>query len=68
MGTAVTMEVPKTIKLPPLEELWKWPRAVNPHLPEIGQECLDWSASFGVWPTEKQKLKHEGGNLSKSTP
>lgn len=60
MGSVVTMHVPRALRLPPLETLWKWPRTVNPHMEEIGQECLDWCASLGVWPPEKQRAIHEG--------
>ncbi|KAK3986106.1 isoprenoid synthase domain-containing protein [Cladorrhinum sp. PSN332] len=52
------------ITLPRLEELWKWPRLVNPHLAEIEQECLEWSASFGAFDAEMQRLVHEKGKLN----
>jgi len=52
------------ITLPLLEDLWKWPRLVNPHLPEIERECLEWSASFGAFDAETQRLVHEKGKLS----
>ncbi|KAK4225934.1 isoprenoid synthase domain-containing protein [Podospora fimiseda] len=52
------------IRLPHLEDLWKWPRLVNPHLAEINQECLEWSASFGAFDAEMQRLVHEKGKLN----
>lgn len=60
-----TMIVPK-IRLPDLEAVWRWPRLVNPHMPEIEQKCLEWSASFGAFDAETQKLVHDKGKLSKT--
>lgn len=54
------------IKLPPLEELWKWPRVVSPYLHEVDKECLEWSASFGAFDLETQRLVHGKGKLSLS--
>lgn len=54
------------IRLPPLEVRWRWPRHVNPYLDDIEQECLEWSASFGAFDPETQKLIHEHGKLSMS--
>lgn len=56
---------PRNIRLPHLEALWKWPRLVNPYLPEIEQDCLEWSASFGAFDPKMQTLVHEKGKLSK---
>jgi hypothetical protein len=53
------------IRLPELESLWPWPRMVNPYLAEIEPECLEWSASFGAFDAEAQKLIHDKGKLSK---
>lgn len=55
------------IRLPHLEALWKWPRVVNPHLLEIEQDCLAWSASFGAFDPKTQRLVHEKGKLSNSS-
>uniref|UniRef100_A0AAU7YP30 Terpene synthase n=1 Tax=Cladorrhinum flexuosum TaxID=711349 RepID=A0AAU7YP30_9PEZI len=63
----VTVADTTEIKLPHLEDLWKWPRLVNAHLPEIERECLEWSASFGAFDAETQRLVHEKGKLSKSS-
>lgn len=52
------------IKLPDLEGAWRWPRTVSPHLPEIEQDCLHWSASFVAFDYETQCLVHEKGKLS----
>jgi hypothetical protein len=52
------------IKLPPLEAYWRWPRYVNPHLDDVEQECLEWSASFGAFDPDTQKLIHDHGKLS----
>ena len=52
------------IKLPPLEAYWRWPRYVSPHLDDVEQECLEWSASFGAFDPDTQKLIHDHGKLS----
>ncbi|KAK5658142.1 hypothetical protein OQA88_2115 [Cercophora sp. LCS_1] len=52
------------IKLPLLEDLWKWPRLVSPHLADVEAECLEWSASFGAFDPETQRLVHEKGKLN----
>lgn len=52
------------IRLPELEALWKWPRQVSPHLSEVEEECLEWSASFNAFDAETQKLVHDKGKLS----
>ncbi|KAK8008235.1 terpenoid synthase [Apiospora marii] len=51
------------IRLPELEAFWKWPRQVNPHLAEVEEECLEWSASFNAFDAETQKLVHDKGKL-----
>ncbi|KAK8071749.1 terpenoid synthase [Apiospora saccharicola] len=51
------------IRLPELEALWKWPRQVNPHLSEVEEECLEWSASFNAFDAETQKRVHDKGKL-----
>lgn len=55
-----------TITLPELESMWRWPRLVSPSLDDLGQECLDWSASFTAFDAETQSLVHEKGKLSQS--
>lgn len=54
------------IRLPGLEDKWRWPRLVSPYLAEIEQECLTWSASFTAFDHEIQSLVHEKGKLSQS--
>jgi hypothetical protein len=56
----------RKIKLPPLEAYWQWPRYVSPHLNDVEQECLEWSASFGAFDPHTQKLIHDYGKLSMS--
>ncbi|KAK8061943.1 terpenoid synthase [Apiospora phragmitis] len=56
----------KRIRLPELEALWKWPRQVSPHLSEVEEECLEWSASFNAFDVETQKLVHDKGKLIRS--
>jgi hypothetical protein len=58
--------VVQRVKLPHLEALWRWPRLVNPYLPEIDQKCLEWSASFAAFDPETQRLVHDKGKLSTS--
>lgn len=55
-----------TITLPELEARWKWPRMVNPYLPDVEDESYQWSASFGAFPPEVHALVHEKGKLSES--
>ncbi|KAK7962802.1 uncharacterized protein PG986_003627 [Apiospora aurea] len=64
----VEMNDPNKIRLPDLETLWKWPRQVSPHLAEVDEECLEWSASFSAFDAETHRLVHDKGKLSKSTP
>jgi hypothetical protein len=54
----------QAIKLPELENSWRWPRLVSPYLAEIEKECLEWSASFTAFDSETQSLVHEKGKLS----
>lgn len=56
------------ITIPDLEVLWKWPRMVNPYLPDVEQESVAWSAKFGAFSPEVHALVHEKGKLSKSIP
>ncbi|KAK4244583.1 isoprenoid synthase domain-containing protein [Corynascus novoguineensis] len=51
------------IRLPPLESIWRWPRYVSPHLADVEEECLQWSASFGAFDPETQRLIHDYGKL-----
>jgi hypothetical protein len=60
-GTTTTTE----IRLPPLEEIWQWPRMVSPHLADLEEECLQWTASFGAFDPETQRRIHDKGKLSK---
>ncbi|KUJ12619.1 terpenoid synthase [Mollisia scopiformis] len=43
------------IFFPDLEANWMWPRRVNPHTPEIKQECLEWVGRFGAFTPAAQK-------------
>ena len=52
------------IRIPELESVWRWPRAVSPYLSEVEQESLEWSASFNAFDPETQRLVHEKGKLS----
>ncbi|KAI1325215.1 isoprenoid synthase domain-containing protein [Xylariaceae sp. FL0255] len=52
------------IRLPELESLWKWPRLVNPHLHEVGDESLNWAGSLGAFDPETHKLVHDKGKLN----
>ncbi|KAL2141606.1 hypothetical protein VTI28DRAFT_2152 [Corynascus sepedonium] len=52
------------IRLPPLESIWRWPRYVSPHLADVEEECLQWSASFGAFDPETQRLIHDYGKLN----
>ncbi|KAJ2975426.1 hypothetical protein NUW58_g8359 [Xylaria curta] len=52
------------IRLPELEGVWKWPRLVNPHLADVGAECLDWATSFEAFTPEAQNLVHNKGKLN----
>lgn len=52
------------IRLPEMESIWKWPRVVSPHLSEVQQESVEWSASFGAFTPEVHALVHERGKLS----
>lgn len=54
----------RKLRLPPLESVWSWPRYVSPHLTDIEEECLEWSASFGAFDPETQRLIHDYGKLS----
>lgn len=54
----------RQIRLPELEGIWKWPRMVSPHLPDVEQDSIEWSASFGVFTPEVHALVHERGKLS----
>jgi hypothetical protein len=47
-----------------MEALWRWPRTVNPHLADVDQECLDWSASFGAFDPETHRRLHDHGKFS----
>lgn len=60
----MSLSAPNKIRLPPLESIWRWPRYVSPHLAEIEEECLQWSASFGAFDPDTQRLIHEYGKLS----
>ena len=61
----VGMNAPvRKLRLPPLESVWSWPRYVSPHLADIEKECLEWSASFGAFDPETQRLIHDYGKLS----
>ncbi|KAK3295342.1 isoprenoid synthase domain-containing protein [Chaetomium fimeti] len=53
----------RKLRLPPLESVWSWPRYVSPHLADIEEECLEWSASFGAFDPETQRLIHDYGKL-----
>lgn len=55
----------RKLRLPPLESVWSWPRYVSPHLADLEEECLEWSASFGAFDPETQRLIHDYGKLSK---
>jgi hypothetical protein len=59
------MIAPK-ILLPDFEANWMWPRRVNPHTPDIKQECLEWVATFGAFTPEAQKA-FDKCNFSEST-
>ncbi|KAK8075324.1 terpenoid synthase [Apiospora hydei] len=59
----VEMNNPNKIRLPDLETLWKWPRQVSPHLAEVDEECLEWSASFSAFDAETHRLVHDKGKL-----
>lgn len=59
------MSEPKTFRLPPLEALWPWPRAVNVHLANIEQESLDWCFGFKALEPEAHRFTYERGNFSK---
>ena len=63
LSRAAAMRVQKII-LPELEAVWKWPRNLSPHLADIEQECLEWSASFEAFTPETQSLVHDRGKLS----
>jgi hypothetical protein len=63
--SATTMNAPNTIRLPPLETLWPWPRVVNVHLPDVEQESFDWCFRFGAFKPETQRVIYEQGNFSK---
>jgi hypothetical protein len=58
------MSAPSTIRLPPLEELWPWPRAINTYLADVEQECVDWCVGFGAFKPETHGLIYEHGNFS----
>lgn len=58
------MSTQQMITLPDLEALWKWPRMVNPFLPDVERESVEWSASFGAFSPEVHALVHEKGKLS----
>ncbi|KAK4235978.1 isoprenoid synthase domain-containing protein [Achaetomium macrosporum] len=49
--------------LPPLEQIWEWPRMVSPYLDELEEECLQWTASFGAFDPETQRRIHDKGKL-----
>ena len=63
-----TMSLPKKVRLPELEALWKWPRQVNPHLSGVAKESLEWCASFNAFDVETQRLVHDKGKLSEFCP
>jgi hypothetical protein len=66
--TGTNINVPSAIRLPPIEVFWPWPRAINAHLVDIEQECLDWSASFGAFDAETHKVIHDHGKFSIFAP
>lgn len=69
MNRGLNIMSAQKIILPDFEALWKWPRMVNPYLPDVDQESVKWSASFGAFPPEVHALVHEKGKMgaSKST-
>ncbi|KAK0629554.1 isoprenoid synthase domain-containing protein [Bombardia bombarda] len=51
----VKMVLLQRISIPDIESSWLWPRAINPHLADVDQECNEWAASFGAFSPAAQR-------------
>jgi len=58
-STSTTQDA-EIVTLPAIELAWKWPRAVNPHLVQVDQDCLHWAESFGAFTPEAQRAFNKG--------
>lgn len=66
--TTVVVRKLSEIRVPEPEARWRWPQAVSPFLTELDKESLEWSASFNAFDPEIQRLVHDKGKLTTSSP